>query len=116
MLLLLLLDLSLETGFLFLFFQMETIQKRQRGKEMLEGAIRFYQMLWRHVDVNSRETAFHSLRVLRLVGVITVTTGLRLHTTAECRIVSSCGDCVRQPFPSAASAILCVFSWNFGHG
>lgn len=57
---------------------METIQKRHRGKEMLEGAIRFYQMPWRQVDVNSRETVFHSLRVLRLVGVIAVTTGLRL--------------------------------------
>lgn len=69
-------------GVPFSFFQMETIQKRQRGKEMLGGAIRFYQMLWRHVDVNSRETAFHSLRVLRLVGVITLTMGLRLHNGA----------------------------------
>lgn len=59
---------------------METIQKRQRGKAMLEGAIRFYQMLWRQVDANSGERTFHMSGVLRLVGVITVTMGLRLHS------------------------------------
>lgn len=73
LLLLLLLCHSLETASLScFFFQMESTQKRERCKEMLQGAIRFYQMLWRRVHANSRQT------VEVVVGVIVVTTWRRV--------------------------------------
>lgn len=99
-------------------FQMETIQKRQRGKEMLEGSIRSYQMVSRQVLVDSRETVFHTLRMLRLVGVLAVTTGLRQPTQQRYDglfYLSAIGYGTRSLLLQEHSSLL-IFSWYFGHG
>lgn len=68
------------------YFQMETIQRRQCGKEMPEGTIRRYQMVFTSIHVNNQESVVRTGR-FRLVGVIMVTMWLSLrHSgTSDCR-------------------------------
>lgn len=68
------------------YFQMETIQRRQCGKEMLEGTIRQYQMVFTSIHVNNQESVIRT-GWFPLVGVIMVTMWLSLrHSgTSDCR-------------------------------
>lgn len=85
------------------YFQMETIQRRQCGKEMLEGTIRRYQMVFTSIHVNNQESVIRT-GWFRLVGVIMVTVWLSLrHSgTSDCREHLIC------------FMLLCCFFWYDG--